>query len=204
MLSKHKSQLYRYFNNNDKDTICLIGIGGGGTNILDDIFELDNKYRFISINSDYSSLKNKKSKYKILLGEKSKKGLGCGGNELCGSSIVDNKAKDELYQYTRNIKNIYIIASLGGGVGSGASPEIVNYLKSIGKTTIVFAITPFKFEGTIRTNRALKSQKELVKVSNKLYIVDNNKFLNNKNNGMKRFFGNISYSIYKKILIKHM
>ncbi|MEA3554554.1 MAG: hypothetical protein U9R39_09210 [Campylobacterota bacterium] len=202
IIEKSKRQLYKYFNNNDTNTICLIGIGGGGTNILDDIFEFDNKYRFISINSDYNALKNKKSQYKILLGEKSKKGLGCGGNELCGSSIVDKKTKDELYRYTKNIKNIYVIASLGGGVGSGASPEIINYLKTIGKTTIVFSILPFKFEGTKRIERALKSQNKIIKVSDKLYVVDNNKFLHYKdckNNGMKSFFKTISYSIYKKL-----
>ncbi|MEA2028326.1 MAG: hypothetical protein U9N49_05075 [Campylobacterota bacterium] len=38
---------------------CLIGIGGGGSNILHDISKIDNHHHAIHINSDLMALKSK-------------------------------------------------------------------------------------------------------------------------------------------------
>ena len=49
----------KIYKNENHETLCFIGIGGGGTNILDDISKLNTKNNFIHINTDIQSLMKK-------------------------------------------------------------------------------------------------------------------------------------------------
>lgn len=181
--------------------LCIIGIGGGGTNIANDISELDNTHMFIHVNSDYDSLREKKSQHKILLGWNKKAGLGCGGNTVCGKSLIDKGAKNKLNELTNSTKIVYVIASLGGGVGSGATPEIVEYLKSLKKKVIVFVTVPFSFEGKKRMASAQNAMEKIKNLSDEIVVFDNDTLLNDsKGGGVKDTFkltSSLFYSMMK-------
>jgi len=181
---------------------CFIGIGGGGTNIIEDISKLDNKHIFISMNSDKQSLEQKKSKHKILLGWNKNAGLGCGGKDTCGRNLITDDLKQSLEQLTKNINQIYVIATLGGGVGSGATPEIAEFLKSLDKQVVVFVTLPFNFEGKIRSNIAYKALEKIKLQTDGLIVLKNDDLINgykNKSLGIKDTFKMASASIYKKV-----
>ena len=179
---------------------CFIGVGGGGSNILSDISNMDSRHTFIYINSDYNALVQKNSEYKILLTSEEKKDKwGCGGNTECGVSLIDEKVKKKLKEFTKEYETIYLIATLGGGVGSGSTPEIIKYLKTIGKKVIIYVTLPFKFEGKVRQRIANETLKALKNTSRHLVVLENDELLKSKK-GMKEAFKLTSKSIYKQII----
>ncbi|MFA6138998.1 MAG: hypothetical protein WC667_13065 [Sulfurimonas sp.] len=157
--------------------LCIIGVGGGGTNILDDISALDNAHTFIYANSDYNLLKQKKSKHKILLDSSLKDELSCSGKEHGGKSIVDNDVKDKLKELTKNMETVHVISTLSGRVGSCFTPEIVECLKSIDKKVIVFVTIPFSFEGKERSSIAYNAVEKIKIYADELMIFQNDDLL---------------------------
>jgi cell division protein FtsZ len=55
-----------------------------------------------------------------------------------------------------DVRTAVVVAALGGGVGSGATPEILRLLRGMGVATICFATQPFGFEGQNRCNLAAR------------------------------------------------
>jgi len=179
--------------------LCFVGVGGGGTNILEDISRMNTKNIFIHMNTDKESLKLKKSGKKILLDNEV--ALGCGGNIYCGAKSVTQEVKTQLKFLTKDIEKVYVIATLGGGVSSGATPEIVKYLKlTLKKTVIVFSIMPFSFEGTKRLEIANKSKDKIEMYTNEHFTLENDSLLNKRfSQGVKACFLGMSKRVYRMV-----
>lgn len=179
--------------------LCFVGIGGGGTNILEDISKINAKNIFIHMNTDREALKLKKSGKKILLDNEI--ALGCGANIHCGAKSVTSEVKTQLKFLTKNIDKVYVIATLGGGVSSGATPEIVKYLKlTLKKTVVVFSIMPFIFEGNKRLEIANKSKDKIEMYTNEHFTLENDFLLNKRfSQGVKACFLGMSKRVYKMV-----
>jgi len=162
----------------DLETFCFIGIGGGGCNLLDGIFNIDQRHRYIYIDSDRQALESRRSNNRILLTNDKRSGLGCGGDMRCGAKMVSEASKEKIMAFTEPFDKIYVVVTLGGGVGSGASGKIVSFLRSIGKEVEVFAILPFGFEGKVRNDNAEKAMHLLRESNNQITILENNALLN--------------------------
>ena len=181
---------------------CFIGIGGGGSNIIQNIANFDNRHKFIHINSDRQALNTKTSSYKILLDFKHNKGLGCGGDIECGKKSVTLEAKQELSSFIEKEKTLHVVVTLGGGIGSGATPAIIEYLKSINKEIILFIIMPFVFEGKKKENIAKSSLDELKSITKDIIVLQNNDLMKkdeNKSLGFSETLKIISDEVYAKI-----
>ena len=186
-----------------KEKRCFIGVGGGGSNILSDIAILDADNIFIHINSDNNALRQKQSKYKILLTSDTKKDKwGCGGNTECGLNLIDDKVRQTLQEYTKEHETVYLMATLGGGVGSGSTPVLAKYLKEIGKKVIIYVTIPFSFEGKIRLSLATTTLKELEIYSKNLIVLENDNLLKS-NKGIRESFQEMSQNIYKQITLRN-
>ncbi len=180
---------------------CFIGVGGGGCNIIQDMAEIDNRHKFIHLNSDSQALQLKTSKHKLLLGFDKKAGLGCGGKAQCGKDLVNDDVKTKLLALTKDEKIVYVVATLGGGVGSGATPEIVEYLKTLDKEIVVFAIMPFTFEGKMKASVAVNSISKIRSSIENVVIIKNDDLILNCNptSGNREIFKMTSNIIYKRI-----
>ena len=188
---------------NKLEKLCIIGVGGGGCNILEDITTIDPRHIFICINSDIQALQKKSIKNKILLQYDKKQGIGCGGDAICGAMLIDDTIKKQLFKLVRDFKKVCIISTLGGGVGSGAITQVVKYLKSIKKDITVAITLPFTFEGKIRAKTANQTLKELQNLTKNIIVVKNDTYLENekiKNNGTSDTFRYISKDIWIKII----
>ena len=168
-----EQKLDQYYISCKLEELCFIGVGGGGCNILEDIAQIDPWHTFIHINSDLQALQQKSSKNKIVLGYDKKAGLGCGGQIECGAMIVDSASKKQLLEFVNRFKKAYVITTLGGGVGSGATAQIVEYLNMIGKEVVVVAILPFSFEGKNRNDVAKTALKEIQSINKHVIIIEN-------------------------------
>ena len=181
---------------------CFIGVGGGGCNIIEDMSKFDNRHNFIHVNSDFQALKLKTSKHKILLGFEKKAGLGCGGKEKCGKSLIDESIKNQLYKFTKDEKLVHVVVTLGGGVGSGATPEIIEYLKTLDKEIVVFVTMPFKFEGKTRQSVAKNALSNIKSIADNVMILNNDDLIDkskSKSLGVKETFKITSTLIYKRV-----
>lgn len=100
------------------------------------------------------------------------------------------------------MKTIHVIVALGGGVGSGATPQIVKYLKNLNKKIRVFAITPFSFEGKHRMAVVDAAIEKIKIVADKIVILKNDDLIHStdtKSLGVKEALKTQSKLIMQKI-----
>lgn len=139
----------------------IIGIGGGGSNIVE---SFSNVYDVLIINSDKRALEQKKVKNKIHL-EKSDN-LGCGSNEKCGFSLITDEVLNQIDNFIDKNLSITIIATLGGGVGSGSTKAIAEHLSNKNIIVKCILVKPFSWEGSKKINRANESIEFLKQLKN--------------------------------------
>ena len=169
--------------------ITLIGIGGGGCNMIDNYCE-KNKYKIkvISANTDSQVLNKTIAPVKIQLGVKTTKGLGAGMNPQVGEAAAEESYREILGEL--NVSDmIFICAGLGGGTGSGAIPVIARAAKELGILCIAVVTMPFDFEigRDAIADEALKKLKQYV---DSYIVIYNDKILDivPKHTGMEESF----------------
>jgi len=66
---------------------------------------------------------------------------------------------------------------LGGGTGSGSAPVIAEISRELGALTVAVVTLPFSSDGKIRLENAITSLSKLMKVSDTIIIIPNDKLL---------------------------
>lgn len=134
--------------------IKVIGVGGGGCNAINHIIDegLGN-VEFITVNTDPQILLQSKASIQVLIREKERCGLDGGGDPLRAEKAAEDSA-DELYKIVCNADLVFIIATMGGGAGTGAAPVVARFAKQTGALTVGVVTRPFTFEGTRRMQKA--------------------------------------------------
>lgn len=126
--------------------IKVIGVGGGGGNTINRMIESGMKnVEFIAANTDAQDLQMCRAKTRILLGEKSAKGLGAGGKPERGEAAAEEQS-DAIKQVLEGANMVFITAGMGGGTGTGAAPVFARIAKELGCLTVAVVTKPFKFE----------------------------------------------------------
>ena len=153
--------------------VKIIGVGGAGANMLDRI-ALDGMEgaELLACNTDVRTLTSSVAPEKIQLGRNLTRGLGSGGDPALGSQAAE-EAELEIRDALRDRKIIFICVGLGGGTGSGAAPQIAKLAREEGAFIVVFATTPFNFEGARRRQQAEDALGELSTLANALITFDN-------------------------------
>tara|TARA_B100001057_G_scaffold483409_1_gene560119 strand:+ start:5205 stop:6875 length:1671 start_codon:yes stop_codon:yes gene_type:complete len=153
--------------------VKIIGVGGAGANMLDRI-ALDGMEgaELLACNTDVRTLTSSVAPEKIQLGRNLTRGLGSGGDPALGNQAAQ-EAELEIRDALRDRKIIFICVGLGGGTGSGAAPLIAQLARDEGAFTVVFATTPFNFEGARRREQAENALAELSTLANALITFDN-------------------------------
>ena len=131
-----------------KITIKVVGVGGGGNNIVRCVREkYDLDMTLIGINSDLRQLNtlHKQGIAVLPVGEKLTNGRGTGGRV----EIAEQAARDEEKAIRGMIAGadlVIIAATMGGGFGTGAAPVVAEIAQDMGILTIGVVTTPFHFE----------------------------------------------------------
>ncbi|MEA3554441.1 MAG: cell division protein FtsZ [Campylobacterota bacterium] len=144
--------------------ITLIGIGGGGCNMIDNYCEKNNyKIKIISANTDNQVLAKTNAPIKIQLGVKTTKGLGAGMNPKVGEAAAE-ESYNEIIKQLMDSDMVFLCAGLGGGTGSGAIPVIAKAAQELGILCISIVTMPFDFEigRDVIAENALKKLKQYV------------------------------------------
>jgi len=167
-------------NSTKKIKIKIIGVGGGGGNIIKELSKkLDfssNKIDFTAINTDVQALETLPSNLKkISFGEGETKGLGTGRDVLLGKRVAEAEEK-KIKNVFSDKKDLYVlVSSLGGGTGTGAIPVFSKIAKELNLTTLGIFTLPFSFEGKDRMREAQKAIEEAELNLNAVLILPNEK-----------------------------
>lgn len=126
--------------------ITLIGIGGGGCNMIDNYCEKnEHKIKIIAMNTDNQALDASHSPIKLQLGPKTTNGLGAGMNPEVGEKAA-LESIDEIKKVMIGSDMIFLCAGLGGGTGSGSIPVIAKFAKELGILSFAVVTMPFEYE----------------------------------------------------------
>ncbi len=157
-----------------KAKIKVIGIGGGGGSIVSEIGRSLEKATFVIADTDIRALKKKSGIKYFWFGEELTHGLGTGVNVDLAKSAAEG-AKEKLSVFFKDQDIIIFIASLGGGLGSGATQVFAEAAKEFGGITFGIFTTPFKFEGKNKYRIAQNALKSLRKSLNVSLVIPNEK-----------------------------
>jgi len=158
--------------------IKVVGVGGGGCNALNHMYnEGITDVDFIICNTDIQVLKKSPVPVKVQLGASLTEGLGAGNNPDRGRESAKESLDEIDTVIDDNTKMVFITAGMGGGTGTGATPEIAKILKERSILTIAIVTSPFISEGPKRLDNAINGLLELQKSVDSLLIINNEKLI---------------------------
>ncbi|MGV8815388.1 MAG: cell division protein FtsZ [Gelidibacter sp.] len=171
---------------NQSNVIKVIGVGGGGSNAINHMFQQGIKgVDFVICNTDSQALQNSGVPNKIQLGVNLTEGLGAGANPEVGEQAALESLEDIRRMLDTNTKMVFITAGMGGGTGTGAAPVIAKVAKELEILTVGIVTMPFLFEGKTRNEQAQKGIETLRNHCDSLVVINNNK--------LREVYGNLGF-----------
>ena len=163
---------------NQSSQIKVMGIGGGGSNAVNYMFENGIKgVDFVICNTDAQALEASPVPIKIQLGIDLTEGLGAGSNPDVGRRAAEESADRITELLDANTKMLFITAGMGGGTGTGAAPVIAEIAQQKNILTVGVVTIPFSTEGGFRRKYADEGIAELKKYVDTLLVIDNEKLI---------------------------
>jgi cell division protein FtsZ len=160
-----------------KFTIKVLGIGGAGCNAARHFASLNLRdVPCVLLNTDAAALAQAASETKVLLGFKSMRGLGAGGDPERGRQSAEED-RDQIRAICEDADLIFLIAGLGGGTGTGAGPLVARIAKEAGALVLGMVVLPFECEGSRRQRQAQMGLQEFKKAADGVICLPNQKLL---------------------------
>jgi cell division protein FtsZ len=156
--------------------IKVLGIGGGGNNAVNHMFEKGiTDVNFVICNTDHQALLKSQVPIKVQIGESLTEGRGAGSKPEIGRQAAIENLSDVMDALSGNTKMVFITTGMGGGTGTGAIPVIAKACKDAGLLTIAVVTIPFKSEGKVRIRQAIDGVTELKDYVDSLLVINNEK-----------------------------
>ncbi|UCG10015.1 MAG: cell division protein FtsZ [Dehalococcoidia bacterium] len=182
--------------------LVVIGFGQCGGRIADQFARINKRARsqrrieitpgVFAVNTDaadLSGLSNIKSDYRhrILIGTRKTGGHGVGKINELGAEIARDDS-DKVIDAIRGAKRFYesdaflLIASSGGGTGSGALPVLTKFIKEryVDKPLYAMVILPFEHEESTEERAIYNSAlciKSVNQVADAVFLIDNQRYI---------------------------
>jgi cell division protein FtsZ len=171
---------------NQSNVIKVIGVGGGGSNAINHMFQAGiHGVDFVICNTDAQALQNSSVPNKIQLGVTLTEGLGAGANPEVGEQAALESMEEVKQMLSTNTKMVFVTAGMGGGTGTGAAPVIARQAKEMDVLTVGIVTMPFQFEGKTRCHQAQKGIEKLRNNVDSLIVINNNK--------LREVYGNLGF-----------
>ncbi|MEJ2584697.1 MAG: cell division protein FtsZ [Robiginitalea sp.] len=171
---------------NQSNVIKVIGVGGGGSNAINHMFQAGiNGVDFVICNTDAQALQNSSVPNKIQLGVSLTEGLGAGANPEIGEQAALESMEEIKQMLSTNTKMVFVTAGMGGGTGTGAAPVIAKQAKDMDILTVGIVTMPFQFEGKTRCHQAQRGIEKLRGNVDSLIVINNNK--------LREVYGNLGF-----------
>jgi len=170
-----------------KSIIKVIGVGGGGSNAVNHMYNLGIKdVEFVACNTDAQALKSSPIPFKLQIGVNITEGLGAGANPDKGREAAIESEADIKELLGDSTRMLFITAGMGGGTGTGAAPIIAKIAKEMDILTVGIVTVPFGFEGKKKMELAQKGVDELKENCDTVLVILNDK--------LREIYGNLAIS----------
>lgn len=163
---------------NRNSIIKVIGVGGGGGNAVNHMFQqgivgVD----FVICNTDTQALEASAIATKLQIGTSITGGLGAGANPEIGKRAAMESLEEIIELLGVNTKMLFVTAGMGGGTGTGAAPIIAKAAKELGILTVAIVTTPFRVEGGRRKTYAEEGIRQLKESVDCLLVINNDRIM---------------------------
>ena len=160
-----------------KISVKIVGCGGGGSNTINRLTAIGvSGAQMCAINTDATHLLHTKAAKKLLIGRRATKGLGAGALPEVGEGAA-RENEEELRAYLEGAHVVFVTAGMGGGTGTGAAPVVANIAKEQGALVMGIVTMPFKAEGHMRYDNAMKGLNKLKQFCDTTTVIQNDKLL---------------------------
>ena len=167
--------------------IKVIGVGGGGSNAVNTMFEQGIKgVDFVVCNTDAQALDVSPVQLKVQLGSTLTAGMGAGSIPEVGKNAAIENLDDLMEILGSDTRMVFVTAGMGGGTGTGAGPVIAKACKELDILTVGIVTVPFRFEGKKRTDQAAEGLNNMREAVDTLLVIRNDK--------LRELYGNQSIS----------
>ena len=154
--------------------IKVIGVGGGGGNAVNHMYEMGiHDVDFIICNTDSQALTASPIPVKVQLGSSLTEGRGAGNKPETGKQAAIENLDDVKISLHDNTKMVFITAGMGGGTGTGGAPVIAELCRDLGFLTVGIVTIPFRNEGKRRIKQAIDGIREMEQYVDSLLIINN-------------------------------
>ncbi len=153
--------------------IAIIGVGGGGANVLKcfNASSADNIRLYIMSLDERLSQSCGNVQF-IQLGEGISHGLGSGGDPDVGKQAMQ-ESEQRVRQALEGCKLVVMVVGLGGGTGSGAGPVLARIVKESGVFLVCVVMMPFSFEGKRRREQATEAFEQVSRLADIVLCFEN-------------------------------
>ena len=155
--------------------IKVIGVGGAGCNALEHLSRdsLDG-VAYAVMNTDAPVLARSALETRLILGAKSTRGLGAGGDPERGRAAAEEE-KEQIHTLCEGADVVFVVAGLGGGTGTGAGPVVARIARESGALVLAIVFLPFECEGTRRQEVAQSGLRVLQEAADGVICLPNQK-----------------------------
>ncbi len=163
---------------NEEAKICVVGVGGGGGNAINNMVEkgIRGNVEFIAINTDSQALNENRAPQKIQAGRNLTSGLGAGARPNVGAEAIE-ESSNEIKQALDGYDMAFVTAGMGGGTGTGGAPVVASIARDLDILTVAIVTKPFECEGKRRTDTALEGIELLRENVDTLIVIPNERLL---------------------------
>lgn len=161
-----------------KNMIMCIGIGGGGSNIVNHMHQQGIKdVTLVVSNTDQQALHQSAIPLKLQLGPHTTQGLGAGCKPEIGEKAALESREEINKLLTKQIKMVFITAGMGGGTGTGAAPIFASLAKEKDMLVIGVITFPFAFEAQEKQRIAEAGIRNLSQYCDTVIIIENERLM---------------------------
>lgn len=154
--------------------IKIVGVGGGGGNAVNHMYEQGIRdVDYLICNTDSQAMENSPIRAQVQLGSTLTEGRGAGNKPEVGKEAALENIEDVKKALSKNTKMVFITAGMGGGTGTGGAPVIAQACHEEGYLTVAIVTIPFRNEGRRRVRQAFEGIKELEQYVDSLLVINN-------------------------------
>ena len=146
--------------------ISVVGVGGAGGKMVSALYDREIKgVETVAVNTDPAGLSKAECDVKILLSHLE-------DEDRIAAARASAEDQEGALRASLSSDIVFVVAGLGGAVGTGAAPVVARAARANGAVTVGVAILPFEVEG--RTELARQGLDALRQETDSVIVLDNN------------------------------
>lgn len=156
--------------------IKVVGIGGAGLNVVNAMLAAGlSGVEFLAVSTSQPRLRKSNAAVTIKIGS-DPRSFGTGGDPAKAKAAVQ-KSRQQILESLQGADIVFLAAGMGGGTGTGATPELATLAKEAGALVVAVVTRPFSREGKRRIELAEKGIQALLPLVDSLIVIPNDRLI---------------------------